>query len=86
MITETIAPEQAFGIVEELRAADVTKQGLEYFESRLKRLANAGWVLGIVSYSVVKHRGRRGHLLHTPRNEWRNLAHFYNTASASAIS
>ena len=85
MNAETLLAEQVYEIVEELRKADYHAVGTDFFESRFSRLANAGWVLGVEAFSQPVTHGSRGHLLRTPRNEWRTLAHFYNQQQLVAV-
>lgn len=77
-MSETLLGEQVFEIVQELIGADYKKVGDEFFASRFARLSAAGWELGIEAYAQKMTRGRRGHALVTPKNEWRNVAHLYN--------
>lgn len=83
--TEVLTPEQVHSVVQELRLADYSKVGDPFFLSRVNRLAAAGWVLGILAYSHKVHKGRKGHLLKTPRYEWRNIAYFYNVPTKTRV-
>ncbi len=82
---ETISPEQAHEIVQELRNADFKKVGLEYFDSRVDRLKAAGWVLGVIAYPEKKVKNRRGQVLRTVRNVWRNVAYFYSVLHQTKV-
>ena len=74
----TLSAEQVHEIVQELRGANYQTVGQEFFVTRAARLYDAGWVLGVTSFPQKMTHGRRGHLLRTPKNEWRNLAYFFN--------
>ena len=76
--SEQMLPEQVHGVVQELIDADYRKVGAEFFRVRVARLNVAGWVMGIVAFPQTVTHGRRGHPLLKPRNQWRNIAHFYN--------
>ena len=77
-MSETLSAEQVHEIVQELRGANYQTVGQEFFNTRVARLNDAGWVLSVDSFPQTLTHGRRGHLLRTPRIEWRNLAYFYN--------
>jgi len=82
---ETLTPSQVHAIAIELCNADYHKEGQEFFDSRIKRLEDAGWKLGIKAFSTKHFRGKRGHLLRKPRNEWRNICHFHNAATGVRV-
>lgn len=46
--------------------------------AQVQGLDNAGWKIGVDAFSQKMTHGRRGHPLLHPRNEWRNIAYFYN--------
>lgn len=85
MNATSITPEQAHAIVEELRQADYNTVGEAFFTERVGRLEAAGWVLGVNAYRHKVFKGRRGHLLRTPRYEWRNDAFFYHVGLKSRV-
>ena len=83
--TITLIPDQVYEIVRELQTADYHRDGLSYFDERVERLKEAGWVLGVEAYQHKLFKGRRGKSLRHPRYEWRNAAHFYNAATAMRV-
>jgi hypothetical protein len=72
--------EQAQQIVNELRALDYNRDGLEAFQSRIQQLESGGWKLSVSAYSRKVYRAKRGRrlALRRPRVEWRNGAAWVN--------
>lgn len=85
MNAEQLTPEQVTEIARELREADYNKAGNDFFAERVTRLHAAGWVLGIIAYSHKITKGRRGRKLAIPKNEWRNIAHWYHIPSGIKV-